>query len=195
MTYSNFLCIIRVHYNITNMNALFIETHLNIGLFLKKIIEESQLHLIEFIVAPENTDIAYDKNNNPYVFDVLAILAGAHNSKFNFITWKEEPKSLLTTYCFDEDNLEFIEYSYNYSQFIEKFHEHFPLLNNQDFLHYLFKKLPHNDGEFSYARINRVSIVNDIKFFWGEEALRYKAYKILNSLLPQHCNQPSLQKI
>lgn len=131
----------------------YIVAHLQLGSYIRNLMEKSSLFSMEFSLTDMEITLICDFTNN----------------KGDVINWYEKPEELITIFDFCPKELIYKPTSKNFKQLNEEFFNLNPLLADKKFLVYLsqFMNFFSNDDTY-YIQFTKNSIGDDINIFWGK---------------------------
>lgn len=160
------------------MNTEYVINHLNIGLFIKELMDNTSIYSLEIDIYEEK-----------FMFFPSFI-----NSSSEIVEWYEKPNEKLFTYFFSEKDSLFIPKKQTLPEMSRDFFQKFPLTKNNNFLEYLSNFMKKDiEGNFSYS-FYKNSLGENINDFWGSSI---KSFFLQNKLDKQlsHTFSERLNKI
>ena len=96
------------------MNKEYVINHLNIGLFIKELMEQTSIYSLEIDICEKN----------------LLFFPSFLNNKSQIVEWYEKPQDKVVTYHFSEPDSIFLPQEQTLPQFTDSFFDKFPLAKN-----------------------------------------------------------------
>ena len=165
------------------MQDSYFKTHYYLGAYLKRLIQLSPITFLEVAVALRDSDTDWDRQHNPYKFELFAIIPPNELVATISYEWKEKPEQVISLYEVNDKELSYVEQQFNYYELMDDLLVQFPLLQDQDFLIYLLNVLNIDIAGVGYHRFNVHTLGIDIVSFWGKSTKSYFLSKKLEESL------------
>jgi hypothetical protein len=149
------------------MNKEYVINHLNIGLFIKELMDKTSIYSIEIDISEEK----------------LLFFPSFVDSECHIVEWYEKPQIPVISSYFSEKESIFISEQQTLPEFTKFFFKKFPIAQNNDFLTYLSEFMKKDiEGDFSYS-FYKNSLGDNINDFWGNNIKAFLLYNKLNKEL------------